>query len=106
VVAARGARVPVGGFAFAGGPGARGGGRGGGAAASQPGAGSAAANPFEAPRDILIPEIKYFNILTHDAWGDALGVSPGGTTYPMLLSCDYSNGKFYILTLPNDFAYL
>jgi hypothetical protein len=42
------------------------------------------------------------NILTHEAWGDALGVSPGGTTYPILLSCDYSKGKFYVLTIPND----
>jgi hypothetical protein len=59
-------------------------------------------DPFEAPRDILIPEIKYFNILTHDAWGDALGISPGGTTYPIVLSCDYSKGKLYVLTIPND----
>ncbi len=63
---------------------------------------SAGTNSLEAPRDILIPEIKYFNILTHDAWGDVLGVSPGGTTYPILLSCDYSRGKFYVLTVPND----
>ncbi len=83
-----GVTVPVRRFAFAGGPGAgfrRGGG-----------------GPAEAPRDILIPEVKYFNILTHDAWGDAMGVSPGGTTYPMVLSCDYSKGKFYVLTIPND----
>lgn len=100
-VEATGATVPVRRFAFAGGPGAplRGGrnfGRGGG---TQP---AGTPDPFEAPRDILIPEIKYFNILTHDAWGDALGVSPGGTTYPILLSCDYSKGKLYILNIPND----
>ena len=59
-------------------------------------------NSLVAPRDLLIPEIKYFNILTHDAWGDVLGVSPGGTTYPILLSCDYARGKFYVLTIPND----
>ena len=59
-------------------------------------------DPFEAGRDIFIPEIKYFNILTHDAWGEVLGVSPGGTTYPIVLSCDYSKGKFYVLTIPND----
>jgi hypothetical protein len=98
-----GATVPVRRFAFAGGPGApfRGRGFGRGAGASQTNALSAA-NPFEASREILIPEIKYFNILTHDAWGDVLGVSPGGTTYPILLSCDYSKGKFYVLTVPND----
>jgi hypothetical protein len=90
-----GVTVPVKRFAFAGGPGAPFRGRGGARPAGQP-------DPDEARREILIPEIKYFNILTHDAWGDALGVSPGGTTYPMLLSCDYSKGKFYVLTIPND----
>ena len=92
-----GATVPVRRFAFAGGPGAprgRGFGRGNG--------GAAGPDPNEAARDILIPEIKYFNILTHDAWGDALGISPGGTTYPFVLSCDYAKGKFYVLTIPND----
>jgi hypothetical protein len=91
--------VPVRRFTFAGGPGAprRGGGgfgRGGGATTGP--------DPNEASRDILIPEIKYFNILTHDAWGDALGISPGGTTFPVVLSCDYAKGKFYVLTIPND----
>jgi hypothetical protein len=91
-----GVTVPVRRFAFASGPGApfqRG--RGMAVREGQP-------DPFEASRDILIPEIKYFNILTHDTWGDALGVSPGGTTYPIVLSCDYSKGKFYVLTIPND----
>jgi hypothetical protein len=94
-----GASVPVRRFAFAGGPGApRRGGPGFGRGASGP----AGSDPYEASRDILIPEIKYFNILTHDAWGDALGVSPGGTTFPVVLSCDYAKGKFYVLTIPND----
>jgi len=91
-----GATVPVRRFTFAGGPGAPfRGGRGFVRRDGEP-------DPFEAPRDILIPEIKYFNILTHDAWGDALGISTGGTTYPIVLSCDYSKGKFYVLTIPND----
>jgi hypothetical protein len=85
-VEATGITVPVRRFTFAGGPGAPFRGRG----------------FAEAPRDILIPEVKYFNILTHDAWGDVLGISPGGTTYPIVLSCDYSKGKFYVLTIPND----
>ena len=90
-----GATVPVRRFSFAGGPGA-------------PFRRSGAVrrdgepDPYAAARDILIPEIQYANILTHDAWGDALGISPGGTTYPMMLSCDYSKGKFYVLTIPND----
>ncbi len=99
---ATGTTVPVRRFTFAGGPGApfRGGrGFGQGSGTSQP---AGTADPFEAPREILIPEIKYLNVLTHDAWGDALGISPGGTTYPILLSCDYSKGKLYVLTIPND----
>ncbi len=101
-VEATGAFVPIRRFAFAGGPGAPfRGGRGRGAGASQTNA-TPVADSFEASREILIPEIKYFNILTHDAWGDALGISPGGTTFPVVLSCDYSKGKFYVLTIPND----
>ena len=94
-----GVSVPVKRFTFAGGPGAPFRGRGFGRGASVT---NGAPDPFEASRDILIPEINYFNILTHDAWGDALGISPGGTTYPVLLSSDYSKGKFYVLTIPND----
>jgi hypothetical protein len=91
-----GVTVPVRRFTFAGGPGAPfRNGRGLARRQGEP-------DPFAAPRDILIPEIKYFNILTHDAWGDVLGISPGGTTFPILLSCDYSKGKFYVLTIPND----
>ena len=104
-IEATGASVPVRRFAFAGGPGAPMRGRGGfgrGADAAQPAGAAPAADPFEASRDILIPEIKYLNVLTHDAWGDAMGISPGGTTYPVVLSCDYSKGKFYVLTIPDD----
>ena len=90
-----GASVPVRRFTFAGGPGAPLRGRGMARRDGEP-------DPFSATRDILIPEIKYANILTHDAWGDALGISTGGTTYPVVLSCDYSRGKFYVLTIPND----
>jgi hypothetical protein len=99
-----GATIPVRHFAFAGGPGApfRGRGFGRGVNTSQPAGSATAPDPFEALRDIFIPEVKYANILTHDAWGDVLGISPGGTTYPILLSCDYSKGKFYVLTIPND----
>jgi hypothetical protein len=93
---ATGVTVPVRRFTFAGGPGAPfRGGRGAVRPEGQP-------DPFEASRDILVPEIKYLNVLTHDAWGDALGISPGGTTYPVVLSCDYSKGKLYVLTIPND----
>jgi hypothetical protein len=99
-----GASIPVRRFAFAGGPGAPFRGRGGRSAAGSQTNAAPVADPNEASRDILIPEIKYFNILTHDAWGDALGISTGGTTYPVVLSCDYSKGKFYVLTIPNDLA--
>ncbi len=68
--------------------------------ASGPGAAGAAES--SAARDVLIPEVHYYNILTHDAWGDLLGVSPAGTTYPMVLSCDYAKAKLYVLTIPTD----
>ncbi|MDH7599299.1 MAG: hypothetical protein QHH07_06640 [Sedimentisphaerales bacterium] len=93
-IEATGVTVPVRRFTFAGGPGAMFGLLGP-RRADQP-------DPLEAPRDILIPEIKYFNILTHDAWGEALGITAGGTTYPILLSCEYSKGRLYVLTIPND----
>ena len=95
---ATGATVPVRRFGggLVGGRGGRGGARG--------GADGQVADPNAVQRDILIPEIYYANVITHDAWGDVLGVSPGGTTYPIVLSCDYSNGKLYVLTIPNDYA--
>ncbi|HTV63718.1 MAG TPA: hypothetical protein VMH30_14240, partial [Verrucomicrobiae bacterium] len=58
-----GTTVPVERFTFAAGPGSPFRGRGFG----RPGGGP---DPYAAPRQILIPEIKYFNILTHDAWGN------------------------------------
>jgi hypothetical protein len=94
-----GATMAVRRFAFAGGPGAPLRGRGG-FAATNPSA--PAVDPLSASRDLLIPEVKYFNILTHDAWGDILGISSAGTTYPILLSCDYSKGKLYVLNVPTD----
>jgi hypothetical protein len=100
-LATTGATVPVQRFTFASGPGSPFRGR-----RTPPGAAqaidSSIHDSLETPRDLLIPEITYDNILTHDAWGNVLGVSPGGTTYPILLSCDYSKGKFYVLTIPND----
>jgi hypothetical protein len=84
-----GNQIPVRSFTGASGPGAFG--RGGG-------------GNMQADRDILIPEMKYYNILTHDAWGDSLVISAGGTTYPMVLSSDYSKGELYILTVPIDYA--
>ncbi len=97
-IEATGTTVPVRRFGggSVGGRGGRGGARG--------GADAQAADPNAASRDILIPEIYYANVITHDAWGDVLGISPGGTTYPIVLSCDYSKGKLYVLTIPNDIA--
>jgi hypothetical protein len=101
-ITATGNTIPIERFTFASGPGSpfR---RRSSPGAAQPNSSSiASGDAARAPRDLFIPEIKYFNILTHDAWGDVLGVSPGGTTYPILLSCDYSRGKLYVLTVPND----
>jgi hypothetical protein len=101
-VEATGATVPVERFTFASGPGSPFRSRRAPPGAAQSDLNTATLDSLKTPRDILIPEIKYFNILTHDAWGDVLGVSPGGTTYPILLSCNYSKGKLYVLTTPND----
>ena len=101
-IEATGAYVPIERFTFASGPGSPFRGRRNAPGAAQPNDVLQFQNALSAPRNILIPEIKYDNILTHDAWGNILGVSPGGTTYPILLSCNYSNGKFYVLTVPND----
>jgi hypothetical protein len=101
-IEATGASVAVERFTFASGPGSPFRGRRNAAGAAQPNDLLSLRDSLQAQHDILIPEIKYENILTHDAWGNVLGVSPGGTTYPILLSCDYSRGKFYVLTVPND----
>jgi hypothetical protein len=93
--------IPIERFTFASGPGSPFRGRRTPGGAAQPDS-LTINDPLKAPRDLFIPEIKYFNILTHDAWGDVLGVSPGGTTYPILLSCDYAKGKLDVLTVPND----
>ena len=57
------------------------------------------ADPFEVARAVLIPEIKYFNILTHAASGDVPGASSGDTACQVVLSCNHSKGKLLVLTI-------
>jgi hypothetical protein len=49
---------------------------------------------------ILIPQIDF---LTNDAWALVAGIA-GTNGYPILLMDRYSNGNFYVLTIPDNFA--
>ena len=49
---------------------------------------------------ILIPQIAY---LTNDSW-EMLSAINGPNGWPILHEADYSKGKFYVLTIPENFA--
>jgi hypothetical protein len=49
---------------------------------------------------ILIPQIQY---LTNDSWEVVSGIA-GDNGWPLLHEADYSKGKLYILTVPDNFA--
>ncbi|MEO8405895.1 MAG: hypothetical protein ABI480_14915, partial [Chitinophagaceae bacterium] len=51
-------------------------------------------------KEILIPQITY---LTNDSWEMASGLD-GPNGWPILHEADYSKGKFYVLTIPDNFA--
>jgi hypothetical protein len=51
---------------------------------------------------ILIPQIQY---LTNDSWEMVSGID-GNNGWPLLHEADYSKGKFYILTIPDNFSNL
>lgn len=51
-------------------------------------------------KPILIPQIAY---LTNDAWEMVSGIA-GQSGWPILLEADYSKGKFYVLTIPDNFS--
>jgi hypothetical protein len=51
-------------------------------------------------KSILIPQISY---LTNDSWEMASGID-GPNGWPILHEADYSKGKFYVLTIPENFA--
>ena len=51
-------------------------------------------------KPILIPQIAYF---TNDSW-EMVSAIDGPNGWPILHEADYSKGKFYILTIPDNFA--
>lgn len=51
-------------------------------------------------KPILIPQIAY---LTNDSW-EMVSAINGPDGWPILLEADYSKGKFYVLTIPENFA--
>lgn len=53
-------------------------------------------------KPILIPQIQY---LTNDSWEVVSGID-GDNGWPLLHEADYSKGKFYVLTIPDNFSEL
>ncbi|MEJ0102667.1 MAG: hypothetical protein WDO19_08975 [Bacteroidota bacterium] len=56
--------------------------------------------PAQSEKPILIPQIAY---LTNDSW-EMLSAIDGPNGWPILHEADYSKGKFYVLTIPDNFA--
>lgn len=57
-------------------------------------------NLVHADKAILIPQIEY---LTNDSWEMVSGIN-GDNGWPILHEADYSKGKLYVLTIPDNFA--
>lgn len=55
---------------------------------------------IQGEKAIMIPQINY---LTNDSWEMVSGID-GTNGWPILLEADYSKGKFYVLTIPENFA--
>jgi len=51
-------------------------------------------------KPMLIPQISY---LTNDSWEMVSGIA-GQNGWPMLHEADYSKGKLYVLTIPDNFS--
>lgn len=51
-------------------------------------------------KPILIPQIQY---LTNDSWEVVSGID-SDNGWPLLHEADYSKGKFYVLTIPDNFS--
>ncbi len=57
-------------------------------------------NLVHGEKPILISQIAY---LTNDSW-EMVSAVDGPDGWPVLLEADYSKGKFYVLTIPENFA--
>lgn len=54
----------------------------------------------QSEKAVLIPQIQYY---TNDSWEMVSGID-GPNGWPILHEADYSTGKFYVLTIPENFA--
>ncbi len=59
-----------------------------------------ARNLVHIDKPVLIPQINY---LTNDSWEMVSGIA-GDNGWPLLHEGDYSTGKLYVLTIPDNFA--
>lgn len=50
-------------------------------------------------KEMIIPEITYY---TNDSW-EQVSAKDDTNGWPILHAADYSNGKFYVLTIPDNF---
>ena len=57
-------------------------------------------NIIHGEKSILIPQIMY---MTNDSW-EMISAVDGPDGWPILHEADYSKGKFYVLTIPENFA--
>ncbi len=57
-------------------------------------------NIVHGEKSILIPQIMY---MTNDSW-EMISAVDGPDGWPILHEADYSKGKFYVLTIPENFA--
>lgn len=56
--------------------------------------------PMEIDHEIIIPQISY---LTNDSW-EVISALDDTNGWPLLHSADYSEGRFYVLTVPDNFV--
>ena len=56
---------------------------------------------YRTRRDILLPGLI---LPTNDAWREVLGITPGGSSVPLLSYAAYGTGEIWLLTVPFDFA--
>jgi hypothetical protein len=57
-------------------------------------------HPVQGEKPVLIQQIQY---LTNDTWEIVSGIS-GANGWPILHMADYSKGKMFVLTVPDNFA--
>ncbi len=57
-------------------------------------------NVFEGASPVLLPQVRY---ATNDSWEDLTALD-GSNGYPLLHHADYSAGRLYVLTIPDNYS--